>query len=58
MLVLVNVINHEYRIKSSTNPDHFIFISNDGVRKLGDDFDIRTHTAHEERNIWIIEPAG
>ncbi|KAL4428729.1 hypothetical protein ABPG74_001883 [Tetrahymena malaccensis] len=45
-------------IRSYTNPHHYLFVSNDGVKGFGQDFDIRTHTHVEERNKFIIEHFG
>lgn len=51
---LVHLYDDVYHIKSHTNPDYYVFCSNDKHRKFNNDFDVRAHKNIEPRNEWII----
>ena len=36
------------------NFNHYLFVSTDGVRGLGVDYDIRTHEKHDPKNEFLI----
>lgn len=56
IFVLENKGGNLYDITLYADRKYYLFCSNDGVRRLRNDFDARAHAfAHEQRNQWIIE---
>ncbi len=47
-----------YTIRSVSNLDQYVFPADDGSRKYGNDFDVRSHTNDEKRNQWNIRSDG